>query len=330
MTGTSGTGAYRRPGAITGSRPGAIPRSPRSPGTGTIRTATMPSPSTPILGRRAVKRDRLLTRIEGVLRDDGRVAAAWLVGSLGLGTTDALSDLDLWVVLADEHREAAVTPAARHALVAAVRTPQLAVEALRNAPEAGGCLFTLYPGETGACRVDWHWQPRAAARFPVAGRLLVGRVGIPPVPAPTPTPLSDRERAEVVIEKVALFWVATALTARAVARRRLWDAGRMIGWAIDPLDEAAWSPETSMPAGHDDLRDRPRPSPPTAPRDRLALVRGRQDDGGPPRRGRGARRGGSDRRRRAGVPVPRPGRRPGQRPGRRGGRRGGQVARRVR
>ena len=224
-----------------------------------------------ILERRSAERDRLLARIKDVLRDDGRVAAAWLVGSLGRGTADPLSDLDLWVVLADEHREAAATPAARHALVAAVGPPLLAVEAPQNAPEAGGYLLTLYPGETGAHQVDWYWQPRAVARFPAAGRLLFDRVGIPPAPAPVP--LADRERADVMTERVALFWVATALAAKAVARRRGWDAGRMIGWAIDLLDETIWSLKTAMPAEHDDLNDRPRPSLPTAPTDQLVLLR---------------------------------------------------------
>lgn len=47
------------------------------------------------VSRRQAERDALLRTIEAALRADERVVAAWLVGSLGRGTADALSDLDL-------------------------------------------------------------------------------------------------------------------------------------------------------------------------------------------------------------------------------------------
>ena len=57
-----------------------------------------------LLGRRA-EREALLARITESLEADGRIAAAWLFGSMGRGETDDLSDLDLRVVAYDEHIE---------------------------------------------------------------------------------------------------------------------------------------------------------------------------------------------------------------------------------
>lgn len=65
-----------------------------------------------------VDRDTLLSRLTGLLRADERVRALWLSGSLGRGTGDAYSDLDLLAVVADgtdllagwEDRVRAVTP----------------------------------------------------------------------------------------------------------------------------------------------------------------------------------------------------------------------------
>src|SRR4051812_13184180 len=42
------------------------------------------------------ERDTLLRRVQQALERDPRVAAAWLFGSLGRGSEDALSDLDLF------------------------------------------------------------------------------------------------------------------------------------------------------------------------------------------------------------------------------------------
>ena len=48
------------------------------------------------------ERDALLGRAVALLEGDERVVAAWLAGSLGRGGGDALSDIGLWVVCADE------------------------------------------------------------------------------------------------------------------------------------------------------------------------------------------------------------------------------------
>jgi len=47
------------------------------------------------------ERDALLERIHMALQSDPRVVAAWVGGSVGAGTADELSDLDIWVVIED-------------------------------------------------------------------------------------------------------------------------------------------------------------------------------------------------------------------------------------
>ena len=48
------------------------------------------------------ERAELLRRIEQGIRRDCRVRAAWLTGSVARGEDDALSDLDIFVVVADD------------------------------------------------------------------------------------------------------------------------------------------------------------------------------------------------------------------------------------
>src|SRR5579871_2366960 len=50
----------------------------------------------------AAERNELLTAIVGALQRDSRVMAAWLFGSIGRGTADELSDLDLFVIIEDD------------------------------------------------------------------------------------------------------------------------------------------------------------------------------------------------------------------------------------
>ncbi len=55
------------------------------------------------------ERDALLLEATALLEGDERVVAAWLHGSLGRGTADEWSDIDLWVVLADSSIEETCT-----------------------------------------------------------------------------------------------------------------------------------------------------------------------------------------------------------------------------
>jgi predicted nucleotidyltransferase len=54
-----------------------------------------------LLDKQAAARDGLLTKLVETLPADERFVAAWLTGSFANGTADALSDLDLTVVVTE-------------------------------------------------------------------------------------------------------------------------------------------------------------------------------------------------------------------------------------
>lgn len=58
-----------------------------------------------LLTRFQTESKELLTQITNCLARDPRIMAAWLFGSLGRGDADELSDIDIFVVVADEFIE---------------------------------------------------------------------------------------------------------------------------------------------------------------------------------------------------------------------------------
>ena len=113
---------------------------------------------------RRTERDALLRGIVDSLQRDERIATAWLWGSLGRGDGDALSDIDLWVVLADEAFPAVF--ADLPAFVAQVAPPLLTRDEPHNAPPGGAYQTVVYDGETGAHLTDWYFQRRSEACRP--------------------------------------------------------------------------------------------------------------------------------------------------------------------
>ena len=115
--------------------------------------------------------------------DDERVVAAWLWGSEGAGTADALSDYDLFVALADgsarEELEAVDTWFPRHGDVLWAR------ESVYNAP-SGGRYFTVgYPAPLVPLGIDWYWQPASCVEVGSDTRVLVEKRPLMRVAAPT-------------------------------------------------------------------------------------------------------------------------------------------------
>ncbi len=128
------------------------------------------------------ERDDLLAQIVAALETDNRVVAAWLGGSLGGGTADDLSDLDLWVVVEDDRiREIAVDPVA---FVHAIAPTIMEIHAPAIAPRGGAFLLTWINGAFGPQEVDWYWQTVTGATRPTRSRLLFERQSIPLEPAP--------------------------------------------------------------------------------------------------------------------------------------------------
>src|SRR5512143_811598 len=91
-------------------------------------------------------RDELLARIIHALSNDERFVAAWLTGSFGRNDADALSDLDLTLVVSDAYsgnlckrneQVSSQTTAERLDLFSQFGTPAIIHENNHNAPEGG-------------------------------------------------------------------------------------------------------------------------------------------------------------------------------------------------
>lgn len=171
----------------------------------------------------AAIREALLQRIVQTLRADERFVAAWLGGSLGRGDADAVSDIDLAVVVSDVHSQTLCTrdeaagaqpTKERLELFSEFGQPIIVHENSNNAPEGGTFTFVLY--HPSALMVDWTLIPRAMARRPPQSLLLFDQAGIPLAPAAEPE--SPEQRARMASDAVAFFWMMAAITAKYVVR----------------------------------------------------------------------------------------------------------------
>jgi hypothetical protein len=168
-----------------------------------------------------------------MLVQDERVVAAWQFGSLGRGEGDDLSDLDLFVVVADEHLEAIA--AERRAFVARLGEPALLVEGPQNAPPRGAYLMAFYPGAQGPYQVDWYWQAQSAACIPPDTILLFDRAGLPCADGSVTwdyQPEAERTAAEAALQDVSFFWAMLLITAKYVARSPREETMGLLKWAL--------------------------------------------------------------------------------------------------
>ena len=194
-------------------------------------------------------RETLLNTIVTTLASDERVMAAWLTGSYARGDADVVSDIDLTVVVADEHaatlcrRAEMVTawpPAERLQLFTQFGEPANVHENNNNAPEGGTFTSILY--QPSAHMVDWILVPYALARRPNTARLLFER--LPVALTPPPEPLPPAALAAQVSEQVAFFWMMTAVVIKYLIRG---DRVLVAGW-LDELNRLVLS-VTSLLAG---------------------------------------------------------------------------------
>jgi hypothetical protein len=170
------------------------------------------------------KREALLARIVNDLAMDGRFAAGWLTGSFAREVTDALSDIDITVVVADPYSEvlcrrleqvSSGTSPERHLLFSQFGPLALIHENNHNAPEGGTFTFVLY--SESALMVDWILVPQSKAIQPYQSKLLFDKIGIPGAPPPEPEPLAQSEKA--VAETWAFFWMMAAITIKYILRQ---------------------------------------------------------------------------------------------------------------
>jgi hypothetical protein len=169
------------------------------------------------------QRDLLLDIFRESLANDPRFSTAWLGGSLGRGDADAVSDVDLTVVVADGYasqlcaqpeRATARPPDARLALFAGFGEIAFVSEYNPNAPPGGTSTAVMYAGS--GVIVDWTLVPLANAQRPADTHLLFARVDVPPMPPPSL--MTQVERAQAASTTLASFWMMAAVTAKYIVR----------------------------------------------------------------------------------------------------------------
>ena len=122
--------------------------------------ATAPAVAEALWEHRA-DRTVLLASLTASWRSDERIRAAYLWGSFGRGEADDLSDLDPWLLIADD-AAAEMGPSLRQyaeqagRLIIGKNTPQ-------HAPPGGGYMSFLHEGRHGMLQVDCYWQPQSLA-----------------------------------------------------------------------------------------------------------------------------------------------------------------------
>ncbi len=107
-------------------------------------------------------RTALLASLTAVWQSDERIRAALLWGSFGRGEADDLSDLDPWLLVADDAAPL-IEPVLRQyaeqiggLIFGTENTPEYA-------PSGGGYVSFLYEGRHGLLQVDCYWQPQSTA-----------------------------------------------------------------------------------------------------------------------------------------------------------------------
>jgi hypothetical protein len=178
------------------------------------------------------KREQLLAKIIVAISNDDRFVAAWLTGSYSRSNQDALSDIDISIVINDVHSDVLCY---RSSQVSSQTTPErmeiftrfgeiaFLHENNNNAPVGGTFTNTIY-AQT-ALIIDWIMIPQKTAQRSSPSQLLFDRVGIPE--ANTIAPETLEQRAEKASELTAFFWMMMAMTVKHLVRQ---DAVFAITW----------------------------------------------------------------------------------------------------
>jgi hypothetical protein len=217
-----------------------------------------------LLAIRIRERSDLLDRIVEGLRRDRHVRAAWLYGSVSRGEDDALSDLDLSVVVSDESIGEFVANRRVHA--AEPDYPVLLMDDVANAPVGGAFLLSLYAGEAGPQQVDWSWQPESGEGIPDDEMVLFNVMDLPLIPgddwrrqvlrSPGPRLEAGASIGDQLTQKIEFSWVISAVVAKYIARRDGETAARLMRLIARTLSEAAQMGNTDAAlAGHDETLD---------------------------------------------------------------------------
>jgi len=146
--------------------------------------------------------------------------AAWLFGSIGSGLADYLSDIDIFVVVADDHFEEVAST--QKQFVTIPDTAMVTISAPQNAPPEGAYLSVVYDTPTGAHIVDWYWQKQSRAKIPSDTKVLFDSVGLPQSGQPTgwefPQPIPERTELKIDELYINASWYSIPHLAKHFAR----------------------------------------------------------------------------------------------------------------
>jgi len=197
------------------------------------------------LERRQADRVSWLQAAVAVWDADERVIAAWLWGSGGRGTDDALSDWDLFVALEDAPSMTALSEIdefRRFGEVLWVR------ENAYNAPADGRCFSLGYPATFEPLAIDWYVQPYAAAVIGTDTRVLVEKQPVPRADCATfglfPNVATQtayelpEEPADRLSERLHWFWFMFSPLSKWIARRDEQRIAGQLAGMCDVLSEA--------------------------------------------------------------------------------------------
>ena len=191
------------------------------------------------------ERAGLLRHIHQFIQKDGRVRAAWVEGSVARGSDGALSDIDIFVVVADNAIDDFVDNRRCHAAQPA--RPILLMDNRQNASLGGAYLLAWYGGEAGPQHVDWFWQVESEARRPEEANVLFDRAGIRRVPGdlatmpgpPGPPSGPNSSLRELLTHKTTFVWALRLIVAKHLARRNCETVARMTGVVARTLTDLA-------------------------------------------------------------------------------------------
>ncbi len=212
-------------------------------------------------------RAALLGRITATLQADPRIVAAWLTGSLGAGSADSLSDIDLWAVVADA--DCAQVCASRQEYCAQIGAPLLILDGPQNAPAGGAALLALYPATLGVLQVDWYWVPQSQALLPPDAQMIFARGEIPPA-APAPARAAAQIGARLT-QQTTFFWAMLPIVAKYIVRENPWkvlELLRLIDWTHEEV-KALVGARATAPT----FKDMPPGAPPVDAQSQIAHVR---------------------------------------------------------
>lgn len=185
-------------------------------------------------------RTALLASLTASWQSDERIRAALLWGSFGRGEADDLSDLDPWLILADDAAPQMELVLRRYAeqtgslIFGSKNTPEYA-------PPGGGFVSFLHEGRHGMLQADCYWQPQSSALPEAEYMVLFDRQAAAYAGQEYPklAPLEEAQSSQAEVEHGLNFaWFMLSITAKYLARDAASDLSLMF-YPKPGLEEAA-------------------------------------------------------------------------------------------